>query len=331
MYALAVHQSTVEVTRSRACTAPPRRKKIAIDLQQTRAFLAVAEELHFGRAAERLGIAQPPLSRTIKQLEEHLGVQLFNRTTRFVSLTAAGSALVEPAKEILQSVEKAKQAVRLAEKGDIGSVNLGFTVSSGHAHVSRLVRAVQQQAPGIKVELHSKVFTTEGLSRVSSGKLDMALVYTNTLPPRLTGQTISLDRYVVITPHNHPLTQQDKVTIEDLKHYELVTLPSHTGDFVRENLMHWCYEAGFKPKTAQTVPDSLTMAYYVDAGVGIAVNTTAALADLPDTSLVATPLETGHDPAPLVLVHHEENTSPAIAEVARIASETLPHAQIELT
>lgn len=310
--------------------ALPRREKIDIDLHQTRAFLAVAEELHFGRAAERLGIAQPPLSRTIKQLEEHLGVQLFNRTTRFVSLTTAGSALVEPAKEILQSVAKAQQAVRLAEKGDIGSVNLGFTVSSGHTHVSRLVRAVQQQTPGIRVELHGKIFSAEGLARVLSGKLDMALVYADTLPPRLTGHAISLDRYVVITPHNHPLAQQDRVTIEDLKHYELVTLPSHTGDFVRENLMHWCHEAGFKPQTAQTVPDSITMAYCVDAGVGIAASTTAALADLPDTSLVATPLETGHDPAPLVLVHHEENTSPALAEVARIASETLPHAQIEL-
>lgn len=318
------------LTRSHASAKPPRRKKSVIDLNQTRAFLAVAEELHFGRAAERLGIAQPPLSRTIKQLEDRLGVQLFNRTTRFVSLTAAGSALVEPAREILRSVEKAERTVRLAEEGDIGSVNLGFTMSSGHTHVSQLIRAMQQQAPGIKVELHGKVFSVEGISRVLSGKLDMALVYTDSLPPRLAGRVISLDRHTVITPKDHPLTQLDRVTIEDIQDYEYVMLATQAGDFARENFMHWCHDAGFKPRVAQTVPDSITMAYCVNAGVGIAVNTTPALADVPDTSLVATPLETGHEPTPLVLVYHEENTSPALREVLRIAEDALPHAPFEL-
>ena len=107
-------------------------------------------------------------------------------------------------------------------------------------------------------------------------------------------------------------------------------LATQAGDFAREKFIHWCSEAGFKPRVAQTVPDSITMAYCVNAEVGIAVNTTPTLAEVPNTSLVATPLETGHEPTPLVLVYHEENTSPALREVLRVAEEALPHAQFEL-
>lgn len=314
----------------RACVARSHRKRIVIDLHQTRAFLAVAEELHFGRAAERLGIAQPPLSRTIRQLENRLGVQLFNRTTRFVSLTPAGSALVGPAREILESVERAEHTVKLAEQGDVGTVRLGFSAPSGHMHIPKLIKAVHDQKPGIKIDLHGDIYSTDGTTMLLEGKLDLALIRVNTLPPRLKGRPVTAERHIVILPKDHHLADREKLTIEDLREEKLIILPANSGSAVRENLMHWSHEAGFKPKIAQTVPDSPTMSYCVDAGVGVAVNVESALVDLPGTSLVTVPLDVGLNPVPLLLVHHEEHESPALRKVIDIADDLLPRVDIDV-
>ena len=124
-----------------------------MELQQVRAFLAVAEELHFGRAAERLGIAQPPLSRAIRQFEQELGADLFHRTTRHVSLAPAGEALLGPARELLEAAETAQRSVTMASAGDVGRVRLGLGTLSSHRVASRLVAESHRRKPGITVEL----------------------------------------------------------------------------------------------------------------------------------------------------------------------------------
>src|SRR4051794_37372115 len=116
-----------------------------VDIGHLRSFLAVAEELHFGRAAARLHIAQPPLSRTIKQLERELGTTLFDRNTRSVRLTSSGQALVGPAKEVLDALRRAEAAVRSADGGEVGLVRIAFAGLSTHPLVARLSRMVRSK------------------------------------------------------------------------------------------------------------------------------------------------------------------------------------------
>ncbi|MGO4187509.1 LysR family transcriptional regulator [Pseudarthrobacter sp. TAF60_1] len=120
-----------------------------MEIQQLRVFLAVAEELHFGRAAERLHLAQPPVSRTVRQLERDLGADLFIRSTRSVQLTAAGAALMTPAREILAAADRAKAGVLAADRGEAGTVKLAYAGASTHVLVGVLAREVRRVHPGI--------------------------------------------------------------------------------------------------------------------------------------------------------------------------------------
>src|SRR5450631_148401 len=137
-----------------------------MELGQLRAFLAVAEELHFGRAAERLHIAQPPLSRTIKALERELGTRLFDRNTRSVTLTPSGHALIGPAREALEAVGRTAAAVRAADEGEVGLVRIAFAGVSTHRIVAALARAVRSSRPGIQMELSSQNFAQPAMKKL---------------------------------------------------------------------------------------------------------------------------------------------------------------------
>ena len=138
-----------------------------MDIEQLRSFLAVADELHFGRAAERLHVAQPPLSRTIKRFERELGTRLFDRNTRSVRLTSSGQALMDPAKEVLDALRRAETAVRSADHGEVGTVRIAFAGVSTHRLVARLARVVRSQRPGIQLELSSQNFAQPAMKRAA--------------------------------------------------------------------------------------------------------------------------------------------------------------------
>src|SRR5690554_2799068 len=130
-----------------------------MDVHQAEAFLAVAHELHFGRAATQLRIAQPALSRLIKQLEHNLGAQLLERSTRHVSLTAAGRALIGPATDLVETSRRAHQVVRTAVTGETGEVRIGFAGASTNLSIGALAREIRARRPGIKLDFHSSQFS----------------------------------------------------------------------------------------------------------------------------------------------------------------------------
>ena len=127
------------------------------EISQIRCFVAVAEELHFSRAAERLNMTQPPLSRQIRLLEHHVGTQLLDRTSRSVRLTAAGRAFLPEAARILRMAEEAAATARRVAKGERGSLSIGFTAASGYGLLPRVVRLIREQAPGISLTLKELV------------------------------------------------------------------------------------------------------------------------------------------------------------------------------
>lgn len=295
-----------------------------MEINQIRAFLAVADELHFGRAAESLGIAQPPLSRTIRQLETELGTTLFHRTTRSVSLTPTGYALVEPARAVLASARTAEESIRLASAGEIGHVTLGFSGASSNRLVARLTREALRRQPGLTLHLESTTFADEGLTRLLDGSLDLALVRWRAAPPGITGRAVMVERPIVALSSEHRLAGRTSVSMDDLRDEDFVMLPERPASHVRERAVQWCLEAGFTPRVVQTAPDSLTIGALVAAGIGLTITYDSVTSAITDPDIVTIPLDVRDAHIPVYLAHRTDAVSPALAQVLAAAEDALP-------
>lgn len=176
-----------------------------MEVHQARAFLAVAQELHSGRAADRLQMAQPPLSRHIKRLEGELGATLFDRSTRHVALTSAGQALRQPARALVEASTTARHVVADATAGHTGTVRFGFAGASVHDLVGRLARRVRTERPGLVLEVHSSQFSHVALERVRDNSLDLAIGRWDVIPDELDSLPVAEEEVLLAVPADHPL------------------------------------------------------------------------------------------------------------------------------
>ncbi|WP_116040363.1 LysR substrate-binding domain-containing protein [Amycolatopsis palatopharyngis] len=295
-----------------------------MELQQLRAFLAVAEELHFGRAAERLHIAQPPLSRIIQQLERDLGTRLFDRTTRTVRLTSAGEALVLPARDILDGCRVARASVKAAGLGETGRVRVGFAGPSSHMLIGRLARLVRRQHPGIELNLRSVTYGYEALAQVIEGSMDLAIVRWNSAPPGIASRIVQEEHYVLVVPTAHPLADRDIVSVAELRDEPFIALPADPGSSVRDAFISSCYQAGFAPDIVQVAPDSWTVMALVAAGVGVTFSIDTAVENVPDAGLRMVRLVEGVEPSYARLAWRDNDESPALREVLKASETALP-------
>ena len=173
-------------------------------LARLQCFVAVAEELHFGRAAERLHMTQPPLSRQVQQLESELGVQLIDRTTRTVTLTPAGAAFLPDARRILQLSEGAAQTVKRIPAGDLGTVVVGFTAASAHVVLPRTAGACAERLPDVKLDLREMV-TAAQIEGLMTGELDLGMARPPLKRPGLVSRPLLHEQLVAALPAGHPL------------------------------------------------------------------------------------------------------------------------------
>lgn len=296
-----------------------------MELHHVRAFLAVAEELHFGRAAQRLHMAQPPLSRTIKQLERTLGSPLFERTTRSVRLTVQGEALLEPAHKIIAAVDEAERAVTYAGAGETGRVRIGFAGPSSHGPVSDLARAMRSPYPGIELGLTSFVYGTDSVGQLMSHDLDMAIVrFAAGPPPGIAARVVLRERLVIVVPEDHVLAGRELLTIEEVADESWVVLDAATGSVVREALFERAHRAAFMPHIAQQASDSWTIMALVRAGVGITLSIDSAVSALDQGGLSMIPLE-GADPyTHASLAWRADDPSPALRRVIQMSEQVFP-------
>lgn len=239
-----------------------------MDVAQMRAFLAVAEELHFRRAAERLFIAQPPLTRTIKLLERELGTRLFDRTTRSVALTPAGQALVEPARAVVAALDRAGEAVRSAERGEVGLVRIAFAGVSTHPLVATLARRVRSERPGIELELSSQNFAHPALQKLIDRQSDIALGRWDFVPEGIATRVIADDHLVLAVPATHRLADAGEVKFAQLREERFVSLPPHEGSVLPDRLERLAHAQQFMPHLVQVAPDTQTALALVSAEVG---------------------------------------------------------------
>jgi DNA-binding transcriptional LysR family regulator len=295
-----------------------------MEVQQARAFLVVAEELHFGRAAKRLHMAQPPLSRLIRQLEADLDGTLFERNTRHVSLTPQGEALIEPARELVLLAERIKDVVRKSKAGEVGRARIGFAGASVNKAVGELARQIRRKRPGISLELYSSQFSHVGLEKVLDGSLDLVIGRWDFLPPGISSRITAVEELLIALPENHPLAACDAVSAEDLADEAWVVLPGGAGATLPNRLNTLAVNAGFVPRIVQVAPDSWTLVVLVGAGVGISLILSSVRDNVPSRGVVYKPLKQEQRPVEVRLIWRRGDVNPAVQAVIEISESVLP-------
>lgn len=242
----------------------------AMELRHLRYFIAVAEELHFRRAAERLHMSQPPLSQQIRQLEEEVGATLLSRNQRKVELTAAGAAFLVRAREILDAVEDAARQARRVQRGEVGRLAVGFVGSAMYSFVPELLRAFREHAPDIALRLHERG-TTEQLRQLDDGRLDVGFLRIPGRWPGLTFETVLEEPVVAALPDTHLLAQRPLVSLDDLEGEPLVLLTPAGSPGLSAALAPSISRLGGEERIVQEVAEMQTVIGLVAAGVGVSL------------------------------------------------------------
>ncbi|ALV39798.1 LysR family transcriptional regulator [Pseudarthrobacter sulfonivorans] len=286
-----------------------------MEINQLVAFLAVADELHFGRAAERLHVAQPPLSRTIKQLETELGSRLLDRTTRSVKLTSSGRALIGPATEVLEALRRAEDAVRSADGGESGLVRIAFAGVSTHQLVARLARLVRSQRPGIQLDLSSQNFAQPAMTKLVQGDTDIAFGRWDVIPAEVASKVVSRDSLVIALPDTHRLAGARRLAIVQLAAEGFVSLPSYEGAVLPDRLRRLARDNGFVPSIVQVAPDTQTALALVSAEVGCHLTLASVAVNATDPHIVFIPLDDTTADVDLRAAWRRNDTNPAVKAV----------------
>jgi DNA-binding transcriptional LysR family regulator len=244
-----------------------------MEIRRLRYFIAVAEELSFTRAAERLHIAQPPLSIQIKALEHEIGARLFDRDQRHVYLTRAGRHLLERARGILAAVEETKAEVRCAELGDIGSLHLGYASSAMFtAALTSAIKEFRSGLPQVRLSLH-EMTSLDQINGLHYRTLDAGIVRKTEVaaPSGIGVEEWYRAPLVAAITHDHPLCKKRTIAIGDLRTEPFIMYPRESGIGLYWQVLRLCASAGFRPQIAREVQELTTIVGLVDAGVGVAI------------------------------------------------------------
>lgn len=233
-------------------------------------FIAVAEELHFGHAAERLHMAQPPLSQQIKKLEEELGVQLLNRTKRKVELTPAGKLFLDEARLTLQQAERAQRIAKEAERGVRGRLRIGFVTSACYSILPAVIRRFRRENPFIDLEL-MEMIPSRQLKELENGGIDAGILRPPVESNCMTLETVLEEALVAALPITHPKAKQKAVDLKTLAEDAFVLFPWHHGPGMNDVIMEACHAAGFVPHVSYEPNEMQTILAYVAGGLGISL------------------------------------------------------------
>ncbi|WP_246089995.1 LysR family transcriptional regulator [Nonomuraea deserti] len=287
------------------------------------AFIAVAEELHFGRAAARLRLAQSPLSQTIRRLEKELGTKLFDRSTRSVALTPAGHAFLPYARRVFEELELGRQAARATDGVVYGAVSIGFSGALNHLMLPPLTRAVHQRFPDVTLSLNGGVMTHDGVERLERGGLDIAFVGLPIDPSPVRTRLIGREPLGAALPVDHPLAGEAAIDLADLADDGFITTPVAAGSALERLAMQACVAAGFRPRVVQEITDPYMILTLVSTGVGVALMPSEVAGIMPSAA-VFVPLRGEPTYMEHGLAWLEENPSPVVHAVLDVAEEVLP-------
>lgn len=281
-----------------------------VELRHLRYFLGVAEELHFGRAAERAGVAQPALSQQIKRLEAEVGAPLFIRSTRSVELTAAGAALRPHALRAIAEVEEGTDAAARASRGEIGHLTVGFIETAAGALVPAAVRRFRAERPDVALTLRELAVDVQ-LEDLRSGKLDLGIVRPPVDSEGLALEAVAEDRLLAAVPATHPLANRHRISAATLADEPLIALSREVVPGLYDQVIALLAGQGAAAQVTQEATSIQAVLGLVAAGLGIAV-LPASVRSLSRDGVAFVTL--APSPRSLVLaVHRRGDSSPLIS------------------
>ncbi len=289
-----------------------------MELRHLRYFVAVAEELHFGRAAERLHIAQPPLSQQIKQLETELGFELFYRTRRSVELTAAGAVFLDSVQEIFLQLERAIATGRRTSRGEEGKLVIGFVSSAAYNVLPSLLQRFRAQFPGIDLTLR-ELTTNVQVQRLQENRLDIGFVRPPLAAPDLAQEEILREPLVVALAEKHPLARRKRVAIAHLATESFLLFPRPLAPGLYDQIIGLCQQGGFSPQIVQEAVQMQTIVSLVAAEIGVAL-VPESLQNLRRVGVVYRPLKERGPETVISLVWRKGDLSPTVAQFLAIAT-----------
>jgi DNA-binding transcriptional LysR family regulator len=243
-----------------------------MELRHLRYFIAVAVEGNFTRAAENLGIGQPPLSQQIKSLERELGVELFRRTPHGADLTSAGEAFLVEARRVLSDAERATRTAQRAARGETGQIRIGFTGSAAfNPVVPALVHRFKRKYPTVELTLE-EANTPNLLEGLLDERLDAVFLRYGPMQH----EDVRMHRFAdepmkIVLPSGHPLASKKRLPLKSLANEPFVLVPGPTGATLHDEIVRACGEAGFVPQLAQPAPQLASVVSLVAAGLGVSI------------------------------------------------------------
>ncbi len=240
-----------------------------IDLRLYRYFLAVAHTLHFGRAAESLGIAQPPLSQQIRSLERQLGVELFRRSRRRVELTGPGRVFLEQAEQVLRAADLAEDATRRAARGEVGRLAIGMVSSAAYEDlIPAAVLRFRERFPHVALQLDERA-STEQVELLRDGRIQIGFLRPPIHDPAITLEVVKREPIVIALPAAHRLARQQQVAVADLAFDNWIMPPPEMGLGFYALVLGICVRAGFTPVISHAAAQIHTIIGLVAAGLGV--------------------------------------------------------------
>ncbi len=290
-----------------------------IELRHLRYFVAVAEELHFGRAALRLHLAQPPLSQQIRKLEEIVGHALFTRTSRAVQLTSAGEVFLDRARRTLRNVQDDMEEARSVGRGEVGFLKVGFIGSSMLTSVPAMLGRYRRAFPTVNLQLHES-YTSMLVQALQRGTLDLGILRDGGPTEGLRVEVLFSEPFVAVLPRRHPLATRKVISAAALRDEPFVFFSPLAGDLAYGKPVSLCEEHGFRPRVVQEAPQWLTILRLVGAGLGVSIGP-ACVQRIAAPDVVCCALRGARVVSDIELACRAEDTRPIVNAFAAIARE----------
>ncbi|MFC1438794.1 LysR substrate-binding domain-containing protein [Streptacidiphilus sp. N1-10] len=296
-----------------------------MDLRHLRYFVAVAEERHFGRAAERLRMAQPPLSQAIRRLEGELGVELLHRTTRRVDLTEAGRAYLERAHAILAEVDEAADLARRVAAGGVGRLAIGCVGSATYSLLPALSRHLSTELPGVDFSFRGEMLAPDQAEALRVGAIDVALLRPSAAGPSLVTHLLRHDPLVVALPADHALARRRRLRAADLAGTDLIVHSADRRSTMYDVVLRVLRDAGVEARIRHEVGETSTLVTLVAGGLGAAV-VPEPVSALTLPGVVYRPLVQPTTTVALAVAHRADRAEPHLLRTVEIIRHLVPAA-----
>lgn len=290
-----------------------------MELRHLKYFLSVAEELHFGRAANDLNIAQPALSQQIKQLENELGFLLFNRTNQKVALTEAGSVFRNRANHILELLNEAVEESQQVARGELGQIKLGFAGMVTFDLLPLVLHAYREKFPNVTVNLRH-LPTSEQVVALNSKEIDIGILILPIDDESLSYEILRIESFVMALPKSHPLANEASIDLTSLVNEKFIMPARSAGSGFYDSIINTCFNAGFSPKTSQEAQELQTIIALVASGMGISM-VPSSFQTLKTDSVAYIPIQNGPANFKTAMAWNKHNISPILHSFIEVMKE----------